>query len=136
MTDNAHMNTTYSDIQNRANTAINAARDSFWTTLRQQYPEITTGDLSPEMSVEFEDATARAAKEWIAHNAPMTAERGIYFGDRPNDWWICESVPVYDAEGRFIGRKGTLLEEGFVTEQDALDRIAVISARRAQGESQ
>jgi hypothetical protein len=54
----------------RLDAAIDAAQRAFWAALAAAYPEIRTGDLSPDVDLMFSAASTEAAREWVAGNLP------------------------------------------------------------------
>jgi hypothetical protein len=47
---------------------VEAAMDAFWESVANEYPEATTGDMSPLAEIAFENAARSAVVEWIANN--------------------------------------------------------------------
>jgi hypothetical protein len=50
--------------------AIEAANNSFWAEIVKHYPEIKTGDFSPEATVRWDQACEKAVTTWINSNRP------------------------------------------------------------------
>jgi hypothetical protein len=48
----------------RLQLAVAAGRQAFWGAVAQAYPEITTGDFSPEATLAWERATEDAVRSW------------------------------------------------------------------------
>lgn len=48
---------------------IAEALDAFWDVVTDAYPLAGTGDLSPLVSKNLEDAAEKAVAEWVANNA-------------------------------------------------------------------
>ncbi len=44
------------------------ALDAFWQTIVEQFPDVTTGDLSPGATIALSLAAEEAVDEWIANN--------------------------------------------------------------------
>lgn len=49
-------------------TALIAARAAFWLTLAELTPDVTTGDLDPIASHDFDVATEAAQQNWLLAN--------------------------------------------------------------------
>jgi len=59
--------------------AIESAEAAFWADIVANYPEATSGDLSPTETIKLETAMRSAVTEWLMFNAdvpvtPQTAE--------------------------------------------------------------
>lgn len=52
----------------RRKDAINKAENAFWEQIALSYPEIKTGDLSPDVSIPFQWAMDKVVEEWIEVN--------------------------------------------------------------------
>ncbi len=50
--------------------AASHATDSFWREFASHFPEITTGDMSPDAHVAFDWAVTQATGAWIDSNPP------------------------------------------------------------------
>lgn len=75
--------------------AVETARLAFFASLAAQFPQITSGDFSPEALCIFDDACEEAARLWLKSNLPLgskvltedgytlnwTAEDGLTDGD-------------------------------------------------------
>ena len=46
------------------------ATDAFWCEFASHFPEITTGDMSPDACVDFDWAVSKATGAWIDSNPP------------------------------------------------------------------
>lgn len=44
--------------------------DAFWDVIVRRFPEATHGDLSPERTIQLDEAAEEAVKEWIGNNVP------------------------------------------------------------------
>lgn len=44
------------------------AQDAFWAVVAREFPEITTGDFSPDATLAFDDACEKAVLIWIQSN--------------------------------------------------------------------
>lgn len=44
------------------------ALESFWQAICRNYPDTSTGDLSPGMTIDLQIAAERAIREWIFNN--------------------------------------------------------------------
>lgn len=58
------------DINDRIRRATLAAQDAFWGTFARNFPEVKTGDASPEQALLFDCACDSATTAWIASNYP------------------------------------------------------------------
>lgn len=47
---------------------IEDAQMAFWAVVADKYPEITTGDFSPEDTIELDDALTKAVISWLDGN--------------------------------------------------------------------
>jgi hypothetical protein len=65
---------------------IEAALAAFWATVSALHPEITTGDLPPDVDIEFDQKATEAIGAWLEFNAPP---KPLYFS---GDWCI-DDVP-------------------------------------------
>ena len=54
----------------------NDALEAFWAVVVKQFPQATTGDLSPLTTFQLEQASEAAIKEWIRCNV-TTEDRYI-----------------------------------------------------------
>jgi hypothetical protein len=52
----------------RIKIATQVAMDAFWAKVAEQFPEITTGDLDPGATIDFENASVSAVTRWIYCN--------------------------------------------------------------------
>lgn len=50
--------------------ALSNADDAFWAAIAESYPEIKTGDLSPEIVVQLRTVMEKALASWLQVNAP------------------------------------------------------------------
>lgn len=48
----------------------NRALEDFWDRVAKQIPKITSGDLSPEATLQLQLAAERAVVEWWNNNCP------------------------------------------------------------------
>lgn len=53
----------------RVAAAQEAARDAFWATLAERFPEIESGDFGPDDTIALEQATNQAVRSWLHYNA-------------------------------------------------------------------
>lgn len=49
-----------------------AAGEAFWQVVADAYPEATTGDLSPLMTIAIDDVMTKSVREWVENNAIRT----------------------------------------------------------------
>jgi hypothetical protein len=87
------------------------ALDAFWQTIVEQFPEATTGDLSPWATITLSLAAEKAVAEWIANNV-TTQDCDIAVGyrfrlfrldgrdtERPDDGELAGVVTAVDEQG-------------------------------------
>jgi hypothetical protein len=53
----------------RIETALNKGEDAFWAAVADQFPEITTGDLSPDAAFALTRAMESAILAWVEANS-------------------------------------------------------------------
>ena len=58
----------YSD--EKINEVIQKAQNDFWDTIAGEFPEITSGDSSPEETIIFDKACKRAVDHWLLNEWP------------------------------------------------------------------
>ena len=58
--------------------ATKAAQHYFWEEFASHFPEIKTGDFSPNDSAVFDWACTKATSAWIAANTPNTIKLECY----------------------------------------------------------
>jgi hypothetical protein len=46
------------------------AQAAFWESIGRAYPEVTSGDFSPEQTMDFERACKQAVQGWLDNNWP------------------------------------------------------------------
>ena len=54
--------------EDRIEKAISKGEDAFWAAVTTQFPEATTGDLSPDMVFTLRRTMERAIREWVDAN--------------------------------------------------------------------
>lgn len=59
-----------SELKKRIAQAQAAADDAFWEAVTKAFPEATAGDLSPEATFSFGEASSAAITEWVENNVP------------------------------------------------------------------
>jgi hypothetical protein len=64
----AHANKTSSANNITVREACSNALDAFWREVANMYPAATTGDLSPERTLQLDDAAQNAVHEWVVNN--------------------------------------------------------------------
>lgn len=52
--------------------AVQKAEESFWSTIAEEFPEITTGDLDPMTSLHVNTAMNNAVRNWLNQNKPKS----------------------------------------------------------------
>lgn len=52
----------------RLHDAIEDAEMAFWTVIAKKYPEIKSGDLSPETAISLEDSLKKVVTIWLNNN--------------------------------------------------------------------
>lgn len=57
-----------SDDKKRLETVLENAREAFWLSVAEQYPEIKSGDFSPCDTSAFEELTEKYVKVWLDGN--------------------------------------------------------------------
>lgn len=65
-----HTNMTETDIAFRFKSALMSAEDAFWASVVDSFPEIKTGDLSPDVTIPFKLMMENAVVSWLKSNAP------------------------------------------------------------------
>jgi hypothetical protein len=50
------------------------ASDAFWAVIVKNFPEATTGDLSPLTTFAFDQAAEAAVEEWVWANVPKKSQ--------------------------------------------------------------
>lgn len=76
----------------RVERAVQAAKDAFWSTIAEQFPEVRSGDFPPDATFEFDTACSRAAQVWLEGNWP---EDTFDEGRAMDEGWC-----LVDVEGR------------------------------------
>ena len=58
------------DLQDddRMNASLTKASEAFWNTFALQYPELTTGDVDPMSSIEWDGFVEKHARSWLRAN--------------------------------------------------------------------
>ena len=54
--------------EDRIKKALDKGEDAFWAAVAGQFPEATSGDLSPDMSLDLKRTMERAIREWVDAN--------------------------------------------------------------------
>ncbi len=94
-------------------TALHSARLSFWHEFASHFPEITTGDFSPDADIEFCEATESAVNIWINANPARIICRQCY------TCCSCRKQSLkQDSTGIIWLKCNTCLEERRLTLQD------------------
>lgn len=62
------INNLISTDKQRLSEVIEDAQMAFWAVVADKYPEITTGDFSPQDSIELDDALTKAVISWLDGN--------------------------------------------------------------------
>lgn len=57
-------------VDKRFEEAFQAAEEAFWNTVTSAYPEIESGDLSPEMTIGLEHRMKDTMAYWLCANRP------------------------------------------------------------------
>ena len=57
-----------SDDKKRLESVLENAREAFWISVAEQYPEIKSGDFSPSDTLAFEEMTEKYVKVWLDGN--------------------------------------------------------------------
>lgn len=47
---------------------VRAAQDAFWAVIAERFPEVSTGDLPPDVDAAFDDACHRVVWSWLGSN--------------------------------------------------------------------
>lgn len=56
-------------MSEKINDVVEKASMSFWATVAEHFPEIKSGDLSIEMTLEIQEVMQRAVTEWVDTNS-------------------------------------------------------------------
>lgn len=54
----------------RIDAAVRVADEAFWEVIAKQFPEIKTGDLSPDAVFEFSRSCNKVVEQWYNANSP------------------------------------------------------------------
>jgi hypothetical protein len=92
--------------------AVEKARDAFWASLGESFPEITTGDLSPEDTALLETATNAVAVAWLSGNLPghivvIDEDGTVYETDMHGQAWTMAEA---ERQQRFAAEDGATLQ--------------------------
>lgn len=49
---------------------VQAAQEAFWQVIAMRFPELTTGDVSPDATEAFDRACHDVVWEWLGSNLP------------------------------------------------------------------
>lgn len=72
------------DVDIRFVDAIRNADDAFWAVIAESYPEITSGDLAPEIVMELQMVMETSVAQWLKSNAPQgTSLKSLVHSRRP-----------------------------------------------------
>lgn len=58
----------------RIREAVRKARDAFWASIAESFPEVTTGDMSPGDDMALESGTNQVVATWLLWNHPSMNE--------------------------------------------------------------
>jgi len=58
------------DKPTRLHHAVVVAQEKFWESMVNSYPEIVSGDTSPDAAISFDGACMTAAAAWVESNRP------------------------------------------------------------------
>lgn len=61
-------------LQDRINTAMQAADDAFWAVVAKHFPEIKTGDFDPWEAFQRDDKNRRDIRHWYEGNRKEEVE--------------------------------------------------------------
>jgi hypothetical protein len=61
-------------LKDRLAEALELAKDSFWKTFADQFPEAQSGDLSPDATSKFDKVVKQTAAVWLWSNYPTQRE--------------------------------------------------------------
>lgn len=56
--------------EDRTKVAASAGMETFWITVKHQFPEITTGDMPPDALASLDEAMRKAIALWVSVNKP------------------------------------------------------------------
>ena len=71
------------DLDSRIDHAIDSGIDTLWVHIRNQFPEASSGDLSPGTAYDLEIWVRKAVEEWVEMNVPKpTAPKSMYYVQR------------------------------------------------------
>ena len=48
--------------------ALNRAQEKFWNSIAESFPDVVSGDISPNDLIAFERITKETVKSWINNN--------------------------------------------------------------------
>lgn len=63
-------------VAQRMDAAIEPGLQAFWAQVASDFPEVTTGDLAPELAQALKVAAQGAISGWVAKNAPSNMTTG------------------------------------------------------------
>lgn len=58
----------------RLNVVAEKASEAFWAAVAESLPEITTGDMDPFTSLEWDDFAGKAIRGWYEMNSPADTD--------------------------------------------------------------
>ena len=50
---------------------VEDAQQSFWASVVEHFPEITSGDFAPDQHINFLNACKTAVRQWVDNNKPI-----------------------------------------------------------------
>lgn len=63
-------------VEQRLDASIDPALQAFWAQVASDFPEVTTGDLGPELAQALKVAAQAAMAGWVAKSAPSNMTTG------------------------------------------------------------
>lgn len=89
-------------MNQRIEEALNSGLQAFWAEIAAAFPEITSGDLSPEVTLKLEQECRSAIEEWVQGNRvvpPFTVDQLQRLGinvsgdqDQPGLWQWFDTI--------------------------------------------
>lgn len=96
----------------------NDAAEAFWNVVKEGFPRIKTGDMTPEQLIYFQESAKEAVKAWYNNNSgrPSIPER---IPDQPEEK-VLFSLYIYSGTvtRESFEQLGTMIEEGYTSGYD------------------
>lgn len=65
------------DVDERIDSAVEAAKMEFWREIADQFPDAESGDFPPDATREIDEAMFRAVMRWVDYNVPGADVSGL-----------------------------------------------------------